>query len=55
MNGDFIPQYLNLLKRLESIGDISKEAVFKVLKIDNKEKLEQLMKMDDNELIKALS
>lgn len=55
MNGNFIPQYLKLLKRLESIGDISKEAVFKALKIDNKKELEEVIGLTDREFMKRFN
>ena len=43
-----------ILKRLIDIDKATKEMTFNLMKIEEKEKLEELAKMTDEELIEAL-
>lgn len=55
MDGNLLNYYDKVLKRLENIEEVSKEMVFRLMKINDKNTLKKLAKMTDKELIKALS
>ena len=54
MTRDLLEQYDKVLERLEHIEGATKEMVFVVLNIDEKEEIERLLRMSDKELIDYL-
>ena len=52
---NLLEQYDKVLERLENIKRASKEMVFNLLNIDDKEALDYLARMSDKELINKLS
>ena len=55
MKRSLLEQYDKVLERLENNPKVKMEMVFNLLNTDNKEELEELIVMKDEELIKALS
>ena len=54
MNGNLLNYYDKVLERLENIEEASKEMVFQLMNIEDKQTLIRLSKMTDKELIEYL-
>ena len=54
MTGELLAEYDKVLEKLENMENVTKAMVFHVLAINDKTKMEKLMKMSDKEFLMTL-